>query len=149
MPFGVTGAPITLLGLGVQQVMTVDSKGRLVMEGGKTLHAGDPAVTIDGTTISVGASEVVVIHGKETETYDIPTTITQASSVEFQSASGLEDLVGGKSGTRVGLNSPEDTGTAAGGSKVKGVAGRLETAGIVKWVPVITVLMWVAAVGII
>ncbi|KAF2471186.1 uncharacterized protein BDR25DRAFT_313811 [Lindgomyces ingoldianus] len=42
------------------QALTIDPAGNLVLHDGKTLHIGDPAITISGTVISIGTAGVVV-----------------------------------------------------------------------------------------
>ncbi|KAF2737483.1 hypothetical protein EJ04DRAFT_510342 [Polyplosphaeria fusca] len=50
------------------------SDGGLVLGEGTTLRAGDPAVTIDGTVVSVGPNGIVVVDASTTETVALSTS---------------------------------------------------------------------------
>jgi hypothetical protein len=118
------------LGQGVNQLITLDSQGRLVMEGGKTLHAGDVPITIDGTTISVGVSEIVVVHGTVTERYDVPASVTGniSGDVKVQDITAIGDLATGK-GTRLVVGGTAETGAAVSGEAGKKGAAQKSIAG--------------------
>lgn len=53
-------------------VMQMDPTGGLVLDPGLSLSIGAPAITKDGTTISLGPSGIVLINGKKTRTVPLP-----------------------------------------------------------------------------
>jgi hypothetical protein len=145
---------LTLPGLGLNgpQILTVDAQGRLVMKGGKTLHAGDAPITIDGTTISVGASEIVVVHGTVTEKYAIPAAVTNSvsgvsSGVKAQDVTAIDDLATGK-GSRSSVGGPEETGAVVGGNEQKGKAAKLGGSRV-GWFAVAMTALWMIFIGLI
>lgn len=79
---GTSTVPISM----ATQVLTVGSKtytlydGDLVLGPGTTIGVGDPAVTIDGTTYSVGTSGVVVLSDGGGTTVPVTGTETGAAS---------------------------------------------------------------------
>ncbi|OAK95716.1 hypothetical protein IQ06DRAFT_352000 [Phaeosphaeriaceae sp. SRC1lsM3a] len=53
-------------------VLPLDTPGEVIIKPGVTLKPGQSAVTIDGTTMSIGASGVVMIDSKGTVTMNVP-----------------------------------------------------------------------------
>ncbi|KAH7389460.1 hypothetical protein DE146DRAFT_767768 [Phaeosphaeria sp. MPI-PUGE-AT-0046c] len=82
-------------------VLPLDTPGEVIIKPGVTLRPGQPALTIDGTTMSIGASGVVMIGSRGTSTMKIPplSIVTPAitagpSILPFDAFGGLVIRVG-------------------------------------------------------
>lgn len=78
--------PVVTIG---PSIIPVDPTGGLIIEPGLTLRIGDPPVTIDGTTISVGPSGVVLVHSKGTQTIAVPDAATAGGGQHLTVGSSL------------------------------------------------------------
>ncbi|KAJ4365014.1 hypothetical protein N0V83_008630 [Neocucurbitaria cava] len=67
--------PMPMVTIG-PSIIPVNPTGGLIIQPGLTLRIGDPPMTIDGTTISVGPSGVVMVHSKTTQTIPVPDAAT-------------------------------------------------------------------------
>jgi len=68
IPFGSSAVPVTL---GDGTTVTIDPNAGLIV-GGTTLRQGDPALTVSGTTMSIGPSGLVIVDPSGTSTVPIP-----------------------------------------------------------------------------
>ncbi|ORY11324.1 hypothetical protein BCR34DRAFT_601429 [Clohesyomyces aquaticus] len=108
IPFG--NAPITVpLGPGGSPLV-LDPAGSIVVSPGTTLRPGDPAITIGGSTLSIGPSGIVVIgHEGSSSTIPIPGAPVQVlpfGSTAFTLTNG-ELIIG--PGTTIGFGDPAVT----------------------------------------
>ncbi|KAF2478277.1 uncharacterized protein BDR25DRAFT_309060 [Lindgomyces ingoldianus] len=73
--------PVTVtLGPG-NSPLTIDPAGSVILALGTTLRPGDPAITVSGSTLSIGPSGIVVIGPQGTSTIPIPTSGPQILTI--------------------------------------------------------------------
>lgn len=106
------------------QVLTLDANGDLILGSGKTLHPGDPAVTISGTVVSIGTAGIVLVDSS-----GVTKTLSEDATRTMDGAGAT--TMGDQGSTRPG-EEQNAAGTAAPTNSKKAEASTSKAAVIVQ-----------------